>query len=251
MLCIDAGNSRVKLALWTDGSWRHRAAIAHDELDGWLETSRSILTNVARVVACNVAGDSVRQAIDRVAAELGCRVEWLSATASCAGVSNGYRQPEQLGADRWAALIAGRGLQIVDSRATGRPLLIMMMGTATTIDGLDRGGQFRGGVILPGLALMQQSLARRTAQLPEANGSFAAWPTQTDDAIVSGSLQATLGAFERMRRNWREGVGNEVAGVVAGGAAAALGDALGDSVIWQPDLVLDGLQRFATNADHE
>ncbi len=117
----------------------------------------------------------------------------FAAAASAGGVVNGYDNPAQLGADRWAALIGARGLH-------AGPALVVMAGTATTVDCLDAQGVFRGGLILPGLDLMRRSLARNTAGLPEACGGYRVLPTNTDDAIVSGCIAATVGAIERMAK---------------------------------------------------
>jgi biotin-[acetyl-CoA-carboxylase] ligase BirA-like protein len=63
-----------------------------------------------RIVACNVAGAAVRQRIEALAGTLGLPLAWLSSSAAACGVSNAYDTPQQLGADRWAALIGARAL---------------------------------------------------------------------------------------------------------------------------------------------
>jgi len=93
-----------------------------------------------------------------------------------------------------------------------------MAGTATTIDALNANGLFRGGLILPGLSLMRAALARNTADLPHAAGHYRPHPTNTDDAIVSGAIHATLGAIERMRSTLDE----DALCLLSGGAAAEL-----------------------------
>jgi type III pantothenate kinase len=60
--------------------------------------------------ACNVAGKAVRRRIEALAAGSGCPLDWLTSSAAACGVSNGYDNPGQLGADRWAALIGARSL---------------------------------------------------------------------------------------------------------------------------------------------
>ncbi len=106
---------------------------------------------------------------------------------------NLYENPERLGADRWAALIGARALH-------PHACVVVTAGTATTVDLLSAAGDFLGGLILPGVELMQQALARGTAQLPLADGRFALQPRRTVDAIRSGCLQAQAGAVERMFR---------------------------------------------------
>jgi type III pantothenate kinase len=233
LLCLDAGNTRLKFGLFDGGRWLLQDALdyaAFDELPARLPASPT------RIVACNVAGQAVRQRIEALAGKLGLPLTWLCSTAAACGVTNSYDTPEQLGADRWAALIGARALH-------GGACVVAVAGTATTIDALDASGRFRGGLILPGLALMRAALAGNTADLPHASGSFRSLPTNTDDAIVSGALHATLGAIARMRAT----LGADVACLLSGGAAAELAPHLEPPQRPIDNLVLEGLARFAEN----
>jgi type III pantothenate kinase len=107
-------------------------------------------------------------------------------------------------------------------------------------------GKFRGGLILPGLELMRQSLARNTAGLPEANGVYRDLPTNTDDAIASGALQATLGAIERMAgRSFDDAASVDFCVLLSGGAADVLAPHLDLPLRRVDNLVLEGLARVA------
>jgi type III pantothenate kinase len=203
VLCIDAGNTRLKWGLREAGAWLAKGT-SLDTIDA----------RPARILACNVAGDAPRSAIAACAARAGVAVEWQRSRAEQCGVRNGYDPVEQLGADRWAALIGARALHHGDC-------LVVMSGTATTIDVLTAAGRFPGGLILPGLALMREALAGGTANLPTAAGAFAEWPTNTFDAIASGALQATAGAIERMFRQIDRG--DDPLCLLSGGAATSLG----------------------------
>ena len=79
---------------------------------------------------------------------------FIGAREKQCGVRNGYAKPAQLGSDRWAALIAAWHL-------VQRKCLVVDSGTATTIDTLSGQGEFVGGLILPGVELMQRSLCLR------------------------------------------------------------------------------------------
>ena len=230
LLCLDAGNTRLKFGLFDGGRWLLQDALdyaAFDELPARLPASPT------RIVACNVAGQAVRQRIEALAGKLGLPLTWLCSTAAACGVTNSYDTPEQLGADRWAALIGARALH-------GGACVVADAGTATTIDALDASGRFRGGLILPGLTLMRAALAGNTADLPHASGSFRSLPTNTDDAIASGALHATLGAIARMRAT----LGADVACLLSGGAAAELAPHLEPPQRPIDNLVLEGLARF-------
>src|SRR5581483_4368409 len=83
----------------------------------------------------------------------------------------------------------------------------------------DGDGVFLGGLIVPGVRLMLQSLADNTAALRVAPGGYADFPTATPDALYSGAVQAICGAVEQMRRRLDRGGEDRVTCYVAGGAA--------------------------------
>lgn len=243
ILCIDAGNTRLKWGLWDaaaggghDGArWRAQGACAHADC---VALASALPAGVDRMLACNVAGPSVAAHIEALAATLDVPLTWFRSSAACCEVTNAYDDPSRLGADRWAALIGARGFH-------RGPALVVMMGTATTIDVLDASGRFRGGLILPGLELMRRSLARNTAGLPEAHGRYRELPTNTDDAIESGCLAATLGAIERMAKAACRPTSADFCVLLSGGGADALAPHLDLPVRRIDNLVLEGLARVA------
>jgi type III pantothenate kinase len=178
----------------------------------------------------------VAAGIEAVLADLTIPLVWLRASDTLAGVINRYDCPEQLGADRWAALIGAHHLH-------GGASLVVNAGTATTMDAIDANGVFHGGLILPGLTLMLTSLANATAQLPAANGSHTALPRNTDDAIASGAIEATVGAIERMFK--QVAAEPSASCLLTGGAASELAPHLRIPLQQVDDLVLKGLLRVA------
>ena len=230
ILCLDCGNSRIKWGLRQGEAWHGQGIVPRTEIAG-LE----FVTE--RIVASNVAGDEVAQGIEALAERLGAPLQWVKAQASACGVSNRYHQPERLGADRWAALIGARALH-------NGPALVVMSGTATTIDNLDEHGVFQGGLIQPGLNLMRKALALGTANLPANTGRHQKMPRNTVDAITSGCLEATLGAIERrFRRLARDP--NSIC-LISGGASVTLAPHLRVRHRRVDNLVLEGLARIAT-----
>lgn len=199
-LLIDAGNTRVKLG-WrlADGS-REAAATAytHAELATRLPTWLATLpAPPVAALGVNVAGARIAEVVTRtIQTHCGCTVRWQTATAEALGLLNGYRNPAQLGADRWAALLALLTHPRYRHRAPCAQVLATF-GTATTVDTLAPDGRFAGGLILPGVRLMLQSLATGTANLPLARGEPVDFPTHTDQAIASGVMAAQAGAVVR------------------------------------------------------
>lgn len=233
ILCIDSGNSRIKWGLHGNGDWLESGVIKHADSDQFASLTRR-LPPATRIMLANVAGAAVLARIRQ--ALVACRPELheaRSAPEAC-GVINLYGDPARLGVDRWCALLGARSL-------TSAPCVVVMAGTATTIDTLDGGGRFLGGFILPGLDLMRRSLARDTAALPLATGNYSVWPRCTDDAITSGCIEAQVGAIERAVARQ----GNGATCLLSGGAAVVIGEHLGIPHRRVENLVLEGLLRLA------
>lgn len=190
IVCLDSGNTRIKWGVHDGAKWLAQGAVTHADV---AQLSRLVAEwpRPASVVLANVAGPEAGERIrQQLAAWLPVFRE-VHAEARRCGVSNHYKYPERLGVDRWCALLGARGL--VESAA-----VVVMAGTATTIDTLDADGNFLGGVIMPGVGLMLRSLAHGTAALPFADGEYVAYPRCTDDAIVTGVIEAQTGAIERI-----------------------------------------------------
>jgi len=250
MLVIDAGNSFVKWAFATPGAdhtraqqpWIARGQAAVSDLAGLASNWANIPTPQTVIGSC-VGGDLVRHAIEQNLKSDWPQIHWIQSDAAIeltpsGAITNGYAKPAQLGTDRWAALVGARAL--LGAQAT----LVVMCGTATTIDLLTATGHFTGGVILPGLALMQTVLHERTAALPLSLGHVVAHPDCTADAIASGCLHAQAGAIERLWHLHR-GAHEPLTCLVAGGAAPLIGPFLTVPYQLREDLVLLGLATIA------
>ena len=242
ILAIDSGNTRIKWGYRDGDTWTRVGVLTHDESAG-LAAALASLPAPDRIAIANVAGGGPARVIEAACAPFaksaGAPLIWAQSRAAQCGVVNLYADAAQLGVDRWAALIGAR------QRHTGA-CLVVCAGTATTVDMLSSGGEFRGGVILPGLALMKQSLARNTAQLPFADGAYADEPRSTADAIQTGVLHAQAGAIERMHAQLvRSEGGGGVLCLISGGAAQAIAPCLAISHHLADHLVLDGLAKIA------
>lgn len=203
IVLMDVGNSRLKLG------WQHptlgREPSVHaialnplaqvpDLLRKWLNALPMQPTEARGV---NVAGTVVAELLEKSFQLVGCTVQWLRPTAEKLGIQNRYQQPEQLGADRWAALLGLAGHFSNQSEGKRTPLVLATFGTATTIDTLGPDLAFEGGLILPGPSLMRQSLAQGTANLPLAKGAGSDFPKHTLQAISTGVVAAQAGAVWR------------------------------------------------------
>lgn len=243
ILVIDAGNSRMKWGLHSGRDWVALGATPNGEIGTLAQREWRNLERPLRVAGVNVAGEAARQEIEALLARWRVAAEWLTASAAAGGVVNSYAVPEQLGADRWAALVAAwRRVGATDVRPV--PVVVVSAGTAVTIDSLDAGGCFRGGVILPGLELMRQALADNTSALKTAPGQYRDCPTNTADALYSGAVQAICGAIE-LARGRLQGEHSVVKCLLAGGAAAKIAPHLSGYPEVVDNLVLEGVLALA------
>lgn len=234
MLAIDAGNTRVKWGVRAGGGWLATGAAAVADHGSLRAQLQGVGAQASVAVVSNVAGAATADGIADVLSGLGFLLHWFAASPVCGGVVNRYDEPQQLGPDRWAALIGAR------SRFEGA-CVVANCGTATTIDALTPDGEFIGGVIAAGVDLMRDALMQRVPALRGAPGRFALFPRNTADAIASGAVYAAAGAIVGVRRRLEEWTGATPRIVLTGGAAGHVVPQLIGQVDVVEHLVLEGL----------
>lgn len=259
-LLIDAGNTLIKWAVVSGDDRLHSGVLPVDQAGGLpgLFTGRfdgngTDFQGIQQVWVSNVAGEEVARHIRNIKfgqrSDLSGQLHFIVAKEMQCGVHNGYANAGQLGSDRWAALIAAWHL------VRGK-CMVVNSGTATTIDTLSSQGEFLGGLIVPGVELMQRSLSGATEQLKSGlvqsgryekllsghPGEYVPFPGSTADALFSGAVQATCGAIERQYAL----LGDDTAPVVlSGGAAGLLQKGLKLPMNVVDNLVLQGLSLIA------
>jgi type III pantothenate kinase len=237
ILAIDAGNSRVKWGWFENRAWSSVATVSLIEFaasSDHVNPFSATHDNPARIIISNVAGEGAHQLLVNWTSIFEAEPLWVKGEPETCGVRNSYEPPERLGPDRWAALIAARALE------PGRACLVVNAGTATTVDALSAGGEFLGGLIVPGVDLMRFVLHEHTGSLPLQPGNFVRTPRNTVDAIETGCRHAQAGAVERMHR----ALGGEGACLVSGGGGPALIERLDLPCRYVENLVLEGLARI-------
>jgi type III pantothenate kinase len=245
ILLLDCGNSRFKWALAGPHGWISQGNIPNQEIGTLALRDWQSLPRPARAVGVNVAGEATRVRVEAQLVRWRTAPEWLIAQEQACGVYNRYARPSQLGADRWASLVAAR--QRLAHELFPSSCVVVNAGTAVTVDALDEAGVFRGGIVLPGLNMMLQALAANTAALKVAPGHVHDFPINTADALASGVMQAVCGAIEQTRRHLA-GDGAAPKAFLAGGAAADIAPYLTAPVEVVDNLVLEGVLALAQSA---
>jgi type III pantothenate kinase len=243
-LAIDIGNTRLKWALYPSAAAGEQPLAGGAEflenIDKLADGEWSRLAKPGRMLGCCVAGDAVKRRVEeQMEEQWDVPAHWVVPSAAEAGIVNGYDHPTRLGADRWVAMIGARHRMLASGPP--RPMVVVMVGTAVTVEAVDEQGRFLGGLILPGHGIMLRALESGTAGLHVPTGDVRDFPTNTSDALTSGGTFAIAGAIERMVQHVRRHCGAEPACYMTGGAGWKMGPHMSVHFELLETLIFDGL----------
>ncbi len=247
ILLVDIGNSRIK---WTtiqskvmadsENFPRGKTGIKTALTKAWKH-----LEGISSVFVSNVAGE-------KMAVQL---TEWLEKNWQITptfvdsekkrfGVINSYEQPQKLGVDRWLAIVAAR-------QHAKNVTCVIDCGTAITIDIVTEKGIHQGGLILPGLSLIKQTLADNTHAPIDSveENEFTFLATNTHSAVQAGTLYAVTATLENLITDIQQNFNNQVRFLITGGDAEQLIELLPQPLTHEPDLVLKGLALYARQSN--
>jgi type III pantothenate kinase len=254
-LAIDIGNTRLKWALYAaaepGAELLSQGAEFLDHIDrladgAWAELPA--MPPPSSMLGCAVAGEAIRRRADeQIEERFDCTPRWVVPGAAEAGLVNGYDHPTRLGADRWVAMIGARHRMLAQGEP--RPMVVVMIGTAVTVEAVDTQGRFLGGLILPGHGIMLRALESGTAGLHVPTGEVRAFPTNTSDALTSGGTYAIAGAVERMRQHVKAHCGVDPACYMTGGAGWKMAPSMVSPFELVDGLIMDGLLVIAAARD--
>lgn len=239
-LLIDFGNTRLKWATLDRARVQAGGVFAHAEcaLTAELRREWSELTHVDAVLVASVVAPKLELELGALVQErFGFDADFLRSPAAALGLRNAYAEPARLGIDRFLAMAAAHA-----ERPCARVLI--SVGTALTLDALDAEGVHHGGLILASPRLMREALISGTARVGAAEGHYVEMPTNTADAVVSGALDAAVGAITRFRAVATRRLGTSPSVLLTGGGGDELSSLLGDAERVH-DLVLRGLAMWA------
>ena len=144
--------------------------------------------------------------------------------------------PSQVGSDRIVIAVAA----LAEYKA---PLILMDLGTATTMEVVEPDNKYMGGVIFPGVKISLEALTSRAAQLP---GISLDSPRQvigknTVDCIRSGMIYGTAAMIDGLIDRMEEELGHSATLVATGGMAQFITPLCKHHIILEKDLLLKGL----------
>ncbi len=260
-LALDVGNTRLKWALYAQAC-PGAALLAQgveflENIDTLAEGPWSTVAQPTSMLGCIVAGDAIKRRVESQLQERWGTADgyseghfaprWVVSSAAEAGIVNGYDHPARLGADRWVAMVGAWHLMRSRLAAgeSNKPLVVVMVGTAVTVEALDESGKFLGGFILPGHGIMLKALESGTAGLHVPTGDVTEFPTNTSDALTSGGTYAIAGAVRRMHHHLQQRSGHNPLVIMTGGAGWKMLPAMGMDIELVDNLIFDGLLEIA------
>ena len=258
ILLLDAGNSFIKWA-WLDSAWPKCARKGVPNLsdaDELLHAGEDILSALdeawidlpkpEQVWLSNVAGSDMHALIETwVEAHWACPLRIAKSQSQSGKVVNAYSEPSQLGVDRWLGLLAAN----VDYAG---PSVVIDCGSAITVDAIDATGKHLGGLIVPGVKMMRDSLY---AKIDGVNQSVDTetpmgmlFASNTATGVEVGSLYAVVAYIERVVIDMQKELGDKLTCVLTGGDAEEVLPMLSVTIEHNPVLILQGLS-FAIQRD--
>ena len=249
-LLIDAGNTRIKWC-WYDGEdlpLDYESAEYEDLEEQGADLFKGSGPDTDDILVCNVAGADIQQLLTESFSDWQLAPRFFTSKSSGCGVTNAYSQPEKLGVDRWMSLL---GAWAINNDAS----CVVDCGTAVTIDALNDKGQHLGGLIVPGLELMQDSLISQANGIladeefePQDSPSLLA--RDTGSAVAAGSLYALVALIERVRQDIEKELGIGLPLYLSGGDVDLIQPLLGCESTHEPMIVFQGMLTADEDPDY-
>ncbi|CCQ11406.1 Pantothenate kinase type III, CoaX-like [Pseudoalteromonas luteoviolacea B = ATCC 29581] len=175
---VDVGNTAIKLSIDNGADVQ---VMAFEAID---------FSRVSKIVVGKVGKQSLLNGVLEKAKQYNLEIIEANVTPDFDTLRCAYAQYQNLGIDRWLAVIACYRL------FSGHNVVIVDSGTATTIDALESTGRHLGGWIVPGLDLMMSSLTAQTQKVfvDDTSPFEHQLGRNTPNAVKNGCLSATLGA---------------------------------------------------------
>ncbi len=144
--------------------------------------------------------------------------------------------PAELGADLTADAVAALHYY-------GAPLIIIDMGTSTTVSVLDDDGNYIGGMILPGLSISLDALVAHTSQLPDVSlkAPDRVICSETVSCMQSGIIYGQAAQLDGLIERAREEMGEDIPAIATGGLASCVVPWCREKITLDDDLILRGL----------
>ncbi len=197
-LLLDAGNTSIKYAYYKFGNDIADLQVMRTSIDSLPD----LLNEVSDCFLCSVLDTEVNQQILEICQNMHVDFKQVNTPAHQFGIQNAYKTPQNMGTDRWMAIIAGAALL---NQGTQNNYLVIDAGTAITCDFVVQNDHL-GGWIAPGLKMARESVVRHTKRVFDHHQvtSVLMLGDDTPECVAQGALAQLTGmmlqAFNLMQK---------------------------------------------------
>lgn len=245
ILTIDIGNSNIVLGGVQDDEivFEARLRTEFTKTSDQYCVDIKILLDVYGIEPSQIEGCIIASVVPQVLNSFQTAVKKLTGKTSLVvgpglktGLNIKLENPAQTGADLVVADVAAL-------REHKPPLIVIDMGTATTMSVLDETGAHIGGCIIPGVKISMDALTEKTALLPglQLDRPKKAIGRNTVDAMRSGIMLGTAAMLDGMIEKMEEELGSKTTVVATGGIAKFVTPLCQRSIVYDKDLIIKGL----------
>ena len=246
ILAIDVGNTNIVLGLIEDGkisSVAPRITTDLHKTDYEYAVAMENVLDFVGVDATEAEGAILSSVVWPLTSTLVSAVKMLTgktALVVSAGLKTGLNiaidDPGTVGADLVVGAVGALAL-------AEPPLIVIDMGTATTITVVEEGNRFIGGAILPGLRLSMEALSSGTSLLPyiSLDPPKKCISSNTVECMQSGAIFGSAAMLDGMIERMEAELGKKAVVVATGGLAGRVTPFCKREIICEPDLLLKGL----------
>lgn len=123
------------------------------------------------------------------------------------------------------------------------PMIVIDMGTATTMSVIDSKSRYIGGAIMPGIMVSQNALSANTSQLPyiDISAPERVIGKNTIECMKSGMVNGAAGMIDGMIDRIQEEIGEKVTVIATGGLSGTIIPHCRREITYDADLLLKGL----------
>ena len=245
ILTVDIGNSNIVLGGVRDQEIVFEARLRTEptKTSDQYCVDLKILMEVYGVSNKDIEGTIIASVVPQVLNSMRTAIQKLTGKVPLVvgpGLKTGLNilleNPGQTGADLVVADVAAL-------REHKPPLIVIDMGTATTMSVLDKNGAHIGGCIIPGVKISMDALTDRTALLPglQLDQPKKAIGRNTIDAMRSGIMMGTACMLDGMVERMEAELGSKTTVIATGGIAKFIVPMCKTPMIYDKDLIIKGL----------
>ncbi len=245
ILAIDIGNTNIVLGCFDDDKIILRERLSTNHTATILEYASTIKTafDMYDIDPKEVTGAIISSVVPAVTNTVKAAIEKFIGTHVLVigpGIKTGLSividNPSQLGSDLVVDAVAGLS-------EYSAPMIIIDMGTATTVSVINKKKEYIGGMIVPGLAISHDALISRTSQLSKIalEKPKKVIGSNTVDCIKSGLLYGNAGMLDGLIERINESLGEKCTVIATGGLSTVVAPLCKSDITVDEDLLLKGL----------